>query len=50
MELAKVFTDSMVLQRDEVIKIFGTGSGIVEIEFDKEVKNRKPAERNGALN
>ena len=41
MELAKVFTDSMVLQRDEVIKIFGTGSGIVEIEFDKEVKRQE---------
>lgn len=36
MKLAEVFSDSMVLQRDMPIKIFGTGSGTVTVDFDGE--------------
>lgn len=33
MKLAAIFTDSMILQRDMPIRVFGTGQGCVEVTF-----------------
>lgn len=41
MELASVFTDSMVLQRDMPIKIFGSGEGNVSVELDGERRSAR---------
>ncbi|MBO4262404.1 MAG: hypothetical protein J5903_01315, partial [Clostridia bacterium] len=37
MKLAEIFTDNMVLQANKPIRIFGTGAGKVEINFDGEI-------------
>ena len=41
-EVAKIFTDHMVLQRNKTIKIFGTGDECVTVNFDGETAVAEP--------